>query len=375
MKITKIKIRAVNIPLLKAYTISTVGTVSHTQSIVVELFTDQGVIGIGESDPDPMFSGESQQTVMTALETLLGPVVLGRNPLDIEALHARMNAVCLRNNFAKGAIDLACHDILGKTMNAPVFKLFGGELNQRIDVLWSLGSDSVEANVQDALKKIDEGYTSIGLKVGTLSPEEDIARVKAVREAVGDSIHIRCDANQAWTETVAIPTIQRMAEYNISMIEQPAPAWDIAGMARIRAAVNVPVAVDEGFSSPRDALKLVEAQAADIYSIKTTKMGGLLPSRKAAAIIEAAGHKIYINSMIEMGVSVMSGLNFAVSNPNLTTCGHALNSVRRVQDDILLDPVEYEGGQILAPSNRVGLGAELDQEKMKRYSVAEVILS
>jgi muconate cycloisomerase len=156
------------------------------------------------------------------------------------------------------------------------------------------------------------------------------------------------------------------------MIEQPVPAWDVAGMARIRQAVTVPVAVDEGFCSPRDALTLIHAQAVDIFSIKTTKMGGLWPSRKAAAVIEAAGLEIFTNSMIEMGVSVMSGLNFAVSNSNLVACGQALNSVRRIRDDILLEPVAYEGGQILAPKERVGLGAQLDQQKMQQYTVAEV---
>ena len=375
MKIERISIHAVNIPLVKPYTISTVGTVTHTASVVVELFCDQGLIGVGETDPHPMFTGESQQTVITALKEHLGPAVLGLDPLDIEGLHARMEAVCMYNNFAKAAIDLACHDLWGQALNVPVYRLMGGEVHSRLDVLWSLGSDTVEANVEDALQRVDEGYTSIGLKVGTLPPEVDVARVRAVREAVGDDVKLRCDANQAWTPSVAIPTIQRMSEYNICMIEQPVPAWDVAGMARIRQAVTVPVAVDEGFCSPRDALTLIAAQAADIFSIKTTKLGGLWPSRKAAAVIEAAGLEIFTNSMIEMGVSVMSGLNFAVSNPNLVTCGHALNSVRRIRDDVLRDPVEYQGGQILAPHNRVGLGAQLDPKKIQQYSVAELTVA
>jgi len=374
MKIDNIRIRAVDIPLIKPYTISTVGTVRRTESVVVELFSDQGVTGIGETDPDLMFTGESQQTVISALKAHIGPAVLGQNPLDLEAMHARMDAVCVRNNFAKAAIDLACHDLVAKTMNTPLFRLFGGLVNPRIDVLWSLGSDTVEANVEDAVGRVAEGYTALGLKVGSLRPEVDVARVKAVRQAVGDAVSIRCDANQAWSPVIAIPTIHRMAAYGICMIEQPVPAWDIEGLARVRAAVNVPVAVDESFCSARDALALVKAGAADLFSIKTTKLGGLLPARKAAAIIEAAGHKIFINSMIEMGVSVMSGLNFAVSCPILFPGGHALNSVRRLSDDILAEPVVYDGGQILAPTERVGLGAELDEQKMKKYTVGEVVL-
>lgn len=374
MKIEKIRIRAVNVPLIKPYTISTIGTVTDTQSVVVELFSDQGIVGIGETDPELMFTGESQQTVMTALKTHLGPAVLGQNPLDLEAVHARMNSICLHNTFAKAAIDLACHDMLAKKLDTPLYRLFDGMVNPRIDVIWSLGSGTAEANVEDAAQKVAEGYTSISMKVGTLSPEADVARVRAVRKAVGDAIHIRCDANQAWSPSIAISTIRKMAAYNICMIEQPVPAWDTEGLARVRAAVEVPLAVDEGFCSARDALTIVRAGAADIFSIKTTKLGGLLPTRKAAAIIESAGLQVFINSMIEMGVSVLSGLHFAVSSPILFPVGHALNSVRRLRDDILAEPIAYDGGQILAPTDRIGLGAELDQQKMKKYTIGEVLL-
>jgi muconate cycloisomerase len=138
--------------------------------------------------------------------------------------------------------------------------------------------------------------------------------------------------------------------------------------------VTVPVAADEGFCSPRDAVKLIRADAADIFSIKTTKMGGLLPSFKAAAVITAAGRKVFVNSMIEMGVSTMSSLNLAVATPSLFACGHAINSVRRLKDDILKTPVPYARHQITAPVDRIGLGADLDEEKMKAYCVGEFSL-
>ncbi len=375
MQITGLRIRAVNIPLIKPYTISLVGEVATTRSVIVEVFTDQGLVGIGETDPELMFSGESQQTVMTMLASHLGPAVLGIDPLDLEGLHVRMNAVCLGNHFAKAALDLACHDIWGKYHHAPLYQLFGGRVHSRIEVMWSLGSDTVEANVADAVMRVEEGYRTIGLKVGTLSPDEDVRRVGEVRKAVGPDIKIRCDANQAWSPNVAAATIRKLENYDICMIEQPVRGWDIEGLAHVRASVEVPIAVDEGFCSPRDAIKLVKIGAADIFSVKTTKLGGLLPSRKAAAVIEAAGHQVFFNSMIELGVSVMSGLNCAVSTPNLLAVGHALNSVRRLRDDILKTPVAYEGNCIVAPTGREGLGVELDQEKMTRYSTGEALIT
>jgi muconate cycloisomerase len=187
-------------------------------------------------------------------------------------------------------------------------------------------------------------------------------------------VAIRCDANQAWTPRAAVTAIRRLEEWGIAMIEQPVPADDIEGLAEVRAAVQVPVAADESVASPAEALRLIRAKAADIFSIKTTKLGGLLPSKKTAAVVEAAGGALFINSMIELGVSVAASLHFAVTCRDLCSVGHALTSVRRLQDDILQDPIRYAGAEILAPDATPGLGVALDEAKMRRYAVAEVRL-
>ena len=371
MKITALKVTAVNIPLLKPYHIAVLGTVESTQSVILELHTDEGLIGIGESDPALMFTGESQQTVMTMMKHHLGPAILGIDPRNIENIHARMEAVTVGNPFARAAIDLACHDLLGKALDAPVYQLLGGLVNERIPVMWSLGSDTPENNTADAVAKVEEGYGTIGLKLGVLDPAEDIKRVAAVRKAIGDDIHIRCDANQGWSVGTAISTIRELETYGVAMVEQPVPKHDLAGMAEVARAVNIPIGADESLSSPQDALDAINAKAADFYSIKTTKHGGLSPSKKIAALVQTAGGKFFINSMIEMGVSVMSGLHFAASTPGLFDIGHALNSVRRLKDDILKVPVQYEGGEIIVPQDRIGLGVELDQDKMEDYQAGQ----
>ena len=129
LKITRIRVREVAIPLLKSYTISRVGTLTKTGSVVLEMDTDQGLTGVGESDPALMFTGESQHTVMAMLRHHLGPAILGRNPLELEQLHGLMDSICVGNPFAKAAIDLACHDITGKFLNVPVYRLYGAEQN------------------------------------------------------------------------------------------------------------------------------------------------------------------------------------------------------------------------------------------------------
>lgn len=371
MKITAIRVYAVNIPTLKTYHVAVMGTITSTQSVVIEMYTDEGLIGIGESDPSLAFTGESQQTVMTMLKHHLGPAVIGMDPLAIEAIHTRMESICIGNPFAKAAIDLACHDLLGKALEVPVYQLLGGLIRERIPIMWSLGSEPPEVNAREAAAKVEEGYCTIGLKLGILPPESDLERVKLVRQTVGEDVQLRCDANQGWTVGTAISTIHKLEEQRVAMIEQPLPRWDLQGLAQVVREVNIPVGVDESLSSPRDALNIIQANAADFYSIKTTKQGGLLNAKKIAGMVQAAGGVLFVNSMIEMGVSVMSGLHFAVATPGLFDIGHALTSVRRLADDILKEPVLYEGAEIVVPQGRVGLGVELDEEKMAKYTIGD----
>lgn len=371
MKITAIRAYAVNIPTLKTYHVAVMGTITSTQSVVIEMHTDEGLIGIGESDPSLAFTGESQQTVMTMLKHHLGPAVLGMDPLAIEAIYTRMESVCVDNPFAKAAIDLACHDLLGKALEVPVYQLLGGLVRERLPIMWSLGSEPPEVNAREAAAKVEEGYRTIGLKLGILPPERDVERVKLVRQTVGDNVQLRCDANQGWTIGTAISTIRKLEEQQVAMIEQPLPRWDLHGLAQVVREVNIPVGVDESLSSPRDALNIIQAKAADFYSIKTTKQGGLLNAKKIAGMVQAAGGKLFVNSMIEMGVSVMSGLHFAAATPGLFDIGHALTSVRRLADDILKEPVLYESAEIVVPQDRVGLGVALDEGKMAKYTIGD----
>ena len=368
MKITSIKVSAVNIPTIKSYHVALLGTIRSTESVVLEMFTDAGLVGIGETDPALMFTGESQHTVMTMLKHHLGPAVLGMDPTEIERVKTRMDTISVGNPFAKAAIDLACHDLKAKAAGIPVYELLGGLQHERLPVMWSLGSDTPEINAREAALKVEEGYGTIGLKLGVLPPEEDIERVARVRKTVGDDIKIRCDANQSWTAAQAIRTIQTLGEFDVAMVEQPLPKWDLEGMAYITKTVDIPIGVDESLSSTRETVTIILLNAADFFSIKTTKHGGLMNSKLIGGMAHEAGKKLFVNSMIEMGVSVMSGLHFAASSPGLFDIGHALNSVRRLKDDILLEPVQYQGGEIIVPQDRIGLGVELDVRKMGMYT-------
>jgi muconate cycloisomerase len=277
--------------------------------------------------------------------------------------------------FAKAPIDLAAHDLAAQALDVPLHQLLGGRLRERIPMIWPIGGDTPEANVLEARAKIAEGYRSLHIKIGALHPDVDVARVRSIREAVGEEIPLMLDANQGWDRTTALRTIRRLEPFQPSMVEQPVPAWDLDGMASIQAAVGVPISADEVLHGTHEAMTLIRHCAAQVFSLKHGKCGGLFRTRQIAAMAEAAGIPCFVNSMIEMGISVAASVHLAASLPNLVQHGHALMSNLRIQEDILVDgSFRYDGRDILVPTDRPGLGVQLDEEKLRRRTQDRVML-
>ena len=220
-----------------------------------------------------------------------------------------------------------------------------------------------------------DGYRSLHIKLGALTPEMDVARIKAIRETVGPDIPLMVDVNQGWDRTTALRTISRLEPYCLSMVEQPVSASDREGMALIQAAFDTPISADESLHSTRDALDLVCGDGARVFSLKIGKLGGLLRTRQVAALAEAAGIPCFINSMVEMGVSVAASLHLAATIPNLVDHGHALMSNLRITEDILVEgSFQYDGKEILVPMAGAGLGVQLDEAILARRAMDRFVL-
>lgn len=367
MKIVKIEVLSVKVPTKKTYEVS-FGTITSSEAVLVKIYTDENIIGIGESDPLPKFSRETQATVETVIEEYLAPAVIGLDPFDMENIHAKMNTTIDGNPFAKAAIDLALHDVMGKALSIPVYRLLGGLNQRKIPVIWPLGHDKPERNAKDALKRVKQGFKTLMIKVGAENPDKDLERVKKVREVVGEDVNLILDANQGWHPKEAIGIIKEIERYNLTFVEQPVSSWDFNGMADVRKSVQTPISADESLFSLHDAIKLIENKSADIFSIKTGKHGGIHNAKKIAALAEAKGIPCFINSMIELGVSVAASLHFAVSTSQILTCGHSLMSPLRLEGDILETPIQIKDG-FIEVQDKPGLGVELSQEKVKKYQI------
>src|SRR5690606_18616290 len=147
--------------------------------------------------------------------------------LNIAAVREAISyAVPKCNRFARTAVVIALHDLDGKALGVPVYKLIGGRYRDKVLVAQCVGVKDVEQALDDAQLYVEQGYRSLKVKIGA-DPEHDLTVVREIRHAVGDDIDIRVDANQGYATAVAIPTLVRMERYNLSLIEQPVPLWDL----------------------------------------------------------------------------------------------------------------------------------------------------
>ena len=359
MKITDMKVHMMQVPLVRPFRIS-LGVITHAVSCLVEIETDAGITGYGEGSPGPLITGENLPGTVETLRVFREKLI-GMDPRDIEGINAVMNRAVAYAGTAKAAVDIACHDILGKAAGLPLYKLLGG-LSNTIETDMTVGIDTPELMAGAAKEHVAAGFRVIKTKVGT-NIADDIARVKAIREAVGDDVKIRLDANQGWHAREAVELLKRLNEYDIELVEQPVRRFDFEGLKYVTANSPVPVMADESCWDSKDALRLVSERAVDFINIKLMKCGGLWEAKKIVNIAEAAGVEIMLGCMAEeSGIAINAA----------AALGAALGNITRADLDasFSLKALPYEGGftientKDLVLSENPGLGLVRLKEEM-----------
>lgn len=313
MKITNIKIDRVKVPLTEPFRIS-LGVITHAESAVVTVETDEGLVGYGEGAPGVFVSGENLPGTAASIE-LMARDLIGVDPTDLEKVYWIMDKATAHAHCAKTAIDIACHDLLGKKAGLPVYKLLGGLTNtMETDVTIPINPPDYMA--QKAKEQVAQGFDVLKVKMG-VDEASDLARMKAIREAAGSGVKIRVDANQAWTAKEALNMIAKLDEYDLELVEQPVKADDLEGLAEVTRASRVPIMSDESCFTAKDALKLIRGHCVDIVNIKLMKCGGLREAQKINAICEAAGVTVMLGCMAEetnIGITAAASLGAALKN-------------------------------------------------------------
>jgi L-alanine-DL-glutamate epimerase-like enolase superfamily enzyme len=371
LKITRVATIPVRVPIRPDLAIRARGGV-HAESpfLLVRVHTDEGITGLGEVSCTPRWSGEDQFTAAHFIEQYLAPQLEGQDPTEIERLSRMLRQALAANPFTKAALEMALWDILGKSVGLPVHRLLGGAVREFVPTKWSVSGVEPDKAAEIARWAFNQGFRAFKVKVG-IDAEQDVTRVRAVREAVGPDLRIGVDANGAWSPRVAVETIRRLCEYNISFVEQPVAPGDVAWMAEVRRKIEVPVIADESVYTSHDAMALARAGAADVFSIYVGKSAGIGPARKIAAVAEAAGLTCTVGSNLELGVGTAAMIHLALATPGIGAEEFPCDIIGPLfyEDDVLAEPLPIRGGQA-APHQRPGLGIELDEEKLARYKVS-----
>lgn len=375
MKIIKIEARQLEVPLVHPYVLSKeYGVYSTATPVIVTVYTDEGIVGYGECDPWPLFTGDSAEVSMTVLERHLGSMLLGIDPMNINEVHRVMDAIIRNQHMTKSAIDMAAYDILGKKCGVPVHQLLGGKRRDSMRCMWSAGGSTPEEAAQAVLESKKQGYYGCMIKVGGSDYKLDVAKTKAVREAVGDDFPLIADANQGWDVSTAINYCKEVEDCNLLFFEQPVQSWDVEGLVRVRNAINVPLSADESVATIQDAKRLIDTKAVDIFSIKVSKNGGIQPAKMICDYAAANGVKVFFNSMIEEGITEAASLCVGLSSSNIVEgIGHAYFSPLRLDGDICdyYKRIHPEKGYTVA-SDKPGLGIELDEKAIEKYLVRSI---
>ena len=313
MGIQQIEVYKVTLRYIEPFRIAS-GASTESENVVVKIVTDYDAIGWGESSPSERVTGETAETVIKTLDKIASKLI-GLCPLRIEQDVEVMDSIVEGNPAAKAAIDIALHDILGKTSRKPLFMLMGG---YRTEVLTdiTLSIKSPKEMAEDAAKAVNKGFKALKVKVG-VNPPKDVERIKRIREAIGDNVQIRIDANQGWTPKQAIEVLNKIEKFKIQFAEQPVPSEDIKGLMEVKKKSPIPIMADESVHSPEDALRLIQAEAADLINIKLMKSGGILKARKIATIAEAASIPCMIGCMGESEIGIAAGAHLAAAVKNI----------------------------------------------------------
>ena len=370
MKIVAIDTIPINVPIEPSR--ATVGgRGSHTESpfLILEMRTDEGITGLGEVSCTPLWSGEDQVSAAHFINTILAPLLIGEDPLDRTRLTHLMRRTLANNPFTRAGIELAQWDIAGKVAGQPVSQLLGGAVRNEVRTKYSVSGMEPAKAAEIAAWAVEQGFTAMKVKVG-LDPATDVARVRAVREAVGDEVLLGVDANGGWSLAAAISVIPRLEDLNIAFVEQPVPAGDPRWLAHVRAASRLPVVADESLSTAADALALIGAAAADMFSIYVGMGGGLLEARNVAAIGEAAQIPATIGSNLELGIAQAAMIHLAIAAPGIRPDVLPCDIISKFfySHDIVSAPLPVDAGWA-RPLTEPGLGVELDQAAIARFRV------
>lgn len=356
MKIVRLQTQVVPVALPTPIG-SALGQISGFGCILVTLHTDAGITG-----ENLVFTLNNRRTrVLQQMVEELGDLVIGQDAGHIAGFWARawkdINFLGHKGVpvMAISAIDGALWDALGKATNMPIYRLLGGA-KDRVPAYNSSGlwlDRSTDALVKEAQGFIAQGFRAMKMRLGLPDPRDDIARVRAVRAAIGPGVKLMADANQGLNEAQAIRLGRMLEEFDLTWFEEPLPAWDLDGLARVAAALDTPIASGETEYTRYGFRRMLELRSADILMPDLQRVGGVSEFMRVGHMAES--HDIGISSHLfpETSIQVLGALSNSIFLEYMPWFS-----------ELYTERLEFEDGAAVVPE-RPGWGFTFDQDRVQ----------
>ena len=345
--------------------VNALGVHRISKCVIVAMRTDDDLVGYGEGTGSATWSGDTQDGMLAAIRQVLSPVLEGQDPLQVRSLADAMDRALWGNHFSKAALEMAMLDLIGKRLGVPVHALLGGQRRpSEIPLKFSIAAYDPPQAARAAEFYAAKGFRAVKVKVG-FEVSSDLARVEAVRSALGADFRIAVDANGGWSESDTVAAIPRLERLGVNALEQPLRRADLRQCARIRERTSIPIILDESIFTREEAIEAIRLNCCDLISIYPGKNGGIWRSLEIAHLAAAAGLECVIGSNIEGEIASAAMLHLAVAIPNL---------VESVDHEIIgplyhhplpgIEPLTIVNGRaILREGN--GLGVDVDFDCLK----------
>ncbi|WP_088009382.1 muconate cycloisomerase family protein [Indiicoccus explosivorum] len=368
MKIQAAEVFVLDMPIIRPHQLA-MHTITE-QAIVVACVRDtDGAEGWAEvaTIGGASYGESTPEAIKVNIDRYISPLIIGKEPIAFGKIMDDVARQVRGNHFAKAVIESAIVDLAARQRGIPAYELFGGKIHDSLPVAWTLASGDTGKDIEEAHEMLEKRRHNIfKLKIGKGDAQKNVEHVLAIKQAVGDSARLTVDVNQAWDEDTANRCIPALEEGGVSMIEQPLPAWDHEGMARLTSRYRVPILADEAATSVQEVFKIAKHRAGNSIALKVCKAGGLTDTKKAAAIAEAAGLGLYGGTMIESSLGTAVCAQIYATIPALQF-GTELFGPLLFKDTLTTNDIKYENFEIVIPDGP-GFGMEVDRDKVKKYA-------
>ena len=374
MILDEVEIRHVELEMVNPFETS-FGQIAGRHTIILRIRSGEHTAW-GEAPVlrDPFYNAEFTAGTFVLLRDVLGPLVVGREIASPADLHALMKPV-RGNQMAKGGLDTAVCVLFAEAEGLSLSKYLGGT-QEKIASGVSIGlqrDDKGEVSIDRLLEavqsRLDDSYQRIKIKI---KPGYDVAPVKAIRDAFGDDLPLQVDGNSAYT-LEDVDVFRKLDKFGLMLIEQPLAHDDIFDHAKLQAAIETPICLDESIESVEDARHAIELKSCRIINIKHTRVGGLYPAKAVHDLCAEHDIPVWCGGMLESAIGQCHALAIA-SLPNFTMAADCAPSERYFRRDLIRPFVQLEDGTLDVPT-APGLGFEVDEAFVEECTRQKAVVS